>query len=337
MMRFSIVVPVYNGESYLLDCLASVGSQTFCDYEVVIIDDGSTDSSGCIADAFARLHKNVQVLHRDNEGPFLARRSAFGRCKGEYILCIDADDRLRENALERISACIDETDADVISFQFSRHEDFSTLDDESFLPEGVYMGADYRLFERAVCKGRANSLWGKAIRLCHIDMNAAYGALKDFRMGEDLFQLLPIVDSACSFARIEDVLYYYRTNDGSSTGNFKHSYIVDTARVANRLLDYGKRWEIEGEAMSGALRLYVNLSKMLADAVGTLGWDKAKKELYQEQAALLNLSPGVSESIGRLRPDHRALLKAVLACSLARVRFLTKASHIGRKVLGRSI
>lgn len=336
-MRFSVVVPVYNGESFLVDCLESVLRQTYDDYEVIIVDDGSADGSGCIADSFAEAHKNVQVLHCGNQGPFLARRSAFKRCMGDYILCLDADDKLRKNALERVSACIDESDADIISFRFSRHDDFSTADDEAFLPKGLYIGADYRLFERAVCTGRSNSLWGKAIRLCRIDMNAAYGALKDFRMGEDLYQLLPIVDSSCSFARIEDVLYYYRPNDGSSTGNFRHSYIADTERVAIRILDYGKRWGIEGEATNGAMKLYVGLTKMLADAVRTIGWDIAKKELEQERAALLNLSPDVSEFIGRLRPDYRALLRAVLSGSLVRVRFVTEASHIGRKVIGRSI
>lgn len=336
-MFFSVVIPVFNGEKYLRDCLESVLGQTFNGFEVIVVDDGSTDSSGAIADEFADAYRNVHVLHCQNQGPFLARRTGIGRCTGEYVVCVDADDKLREDALERVASCCDEANADIIAFRFSRNPDYSTKDDEAFLPEGVYEDDEYRLFERAVCAGLSNSLCGKAIRLCHIDVDAAYGALKSFRMGEDLFQLLPIVDSACSFVRLEDCLYYYRPNEASSTGNFKHTYIEDTERVAKRLLEYGERWGMADEAMGGVMRLYVGLSKMLADSAGALGKGSAKKELALEQATFTALSPSVAEAVDRLRPDYRALLRAVLAGNLTRLRLVTEASHLGRRVLGRSI
>lgn len=336
-MRFSVIIPVYNGEKYLRDCLESVMGQTYGDFETIIVDDGSTDGSGAIADDFAKRYENLRVLHCCNQGPFLARRAGIERCVGEYVVCVDADDKLRKDALERITACCDRTNADIIAFRFSRCLDYSAKDDEVFLPEGLYKEDEYRLFERAVCSGLTNNLCGKAIRLCHIDLGVTYEALKGFRMGEDLFQLLPVVDSAQSFACLEDILYYYRPNEASSTGNFKHAYIDDTERVAKRLLEYGERWEMVDEAMGGAMRLYVGLSKMLADSVSVLGKKSAKKELIQEQVALKGLSPSVIEVVNCLRPDYRVLLRAVLAGSLTRLRLVTEASHLGRRVLGRSV
>ena len=159
-MRFSIVVPVYNGEKYLPSCLETVAGQTCGDYELVIVDDGSTDGSGAIADRYAAGRGEVQVLHGENQGLLLARRRGLSHCRGEYVVFLDADDALRDDALEIISRCIDETGADIVSFRFSRCEDFSTKDDLAFLPEGYYGGEGYGLFEKAVCAGLSNSLWG---------------------------------------------------------------------------------------------------------------------------------------------------------------------------------
>lgn len=336
-MRFSIVVPVYNGERYLQECLESVARQTCGDYELVIVDDGSTDGSGAIADKFAGEREGVRVLHGENQGPLLARRRGLSHCRGEYVVFLDSDDVLCSDALEIISRSIDETGADIVSFRFSRHEDFSTKDDLSFLPEGVYAGCDYRLFEKAVCAGLSNSLWGKAIRLCRIDVDAAYGAYARLMLAEDLLQLLPIVDAAGSFARIEDVLYFYRPNEASSTAAFKHSYVDNTERVARRLLEYGGRWGMGDEAMDGALRLYVSLSKMLADSAPALGKDASRGELSQVRASLSGLSPDVPQGVRSMRADQRAILGSVLSGSLGRLRLVTEASHLGRKVFGRSI
>ena len=253
------------------------------------------------------------------------------------MVFLDADDALRDDALEIISRCIDETGADIVSFRFSRREDFSTKDDLAFLPEGFYGGEDYGLFEKAVCAGLSNSLCGKAIRLCRIDVDAAYGAYARLMLAEDLLQLLPIADAAGSFARIEDVLYFYRPNEASSTAAFKHSYIDNTERVARRLLKYGGRWGMGDEAMGGALRLYVSLSKMLADTVSALGKEASRGELAQVRASLSGLSPDVARGVGRMRADQRAILGSVLAGSLTRLRLVTEASHLGRRVLGRSI
>lgn len=336
-MRFSIVVPVYNGEKYLPSCLETVAGQTCGDYELVIVDDGSTDGSGVVADRYAAGRGEVRVLHGENQGLLLARRRGLSHCRGEYVVFLDADDALRDDALEIISRCIDETGADIVSFRFSRCEDFSTKDDLAFLPEGYYGGEGYGLFEKAVCAGLSNSLWGKAIRLCRIDVDAAYGEYARLMLAEDLLQLLPIADAAGSFARIEDVLYFYRPNEASSTAAFKHSYIDNTERVAKRLLKYGGRWGMGDEAMGGALRLYVSLSKMLADTASVLGKEASRGELAQVRASLSGLSPDVAQGVGRMRADQRAILGSVLAGSLTRLRLVTEASHLGRRVLGRSI
>lgn len=332
-MLFSVIIPVFNGDRYLKDCLDSLLRQTFNDYEVIVVDDGSSDKSGIIADAFASANNNINVIHCSNRGPYLARRLAISHANGEYAVFLDADDGLREDALEIISHCIDETSADIISFRYSSNIDFSTKDDESFLQPGLYVSSKFDLFKEAVCLGRSNSLWGKAIRIDCIDIDDDHDIYEHFLMAEDLFQLIPIVDRARSLLRLNDSLYYYRPNDSGSTSTYKHTYISDTARVADRLLVYGDRWGMKECAVTGALRLYVNLTKLLVDSISTLGIDCANEEFKLERVSLTELSPNIMTDIKHLRLDYRLLLTAVLLGNFNLVRFITWLSHKYRMFL----
>ena len=336
-MRFSVVVPVYNGEKYLLECLESVQMQTYRNHELLVIDDGSSDGSGAIAERFAAEHIGVRVTCNENLGPFAARRLGLSLSRGEYVVFLDADDVLRVDALETISRCIDNTGADIVAFQFSRRRDFSTRDGLNYLANGFYGDANYRQFKRVVCAGLSNSLWGKAIRLRCIDMSVFHGMRSRLMLAEDLLQLLPVTDAAHSFACIEEVLYFYRPNEGGSTASFKHGYISNTEFVASNLLEYGERWGMLDEATDGVFRLYVNLSKMLADSIQDLGMEAARSELAEASASLAGLMPDAGCKARRMRADQRVLLDALLASSLFRLWMVTEASHFGRRVLGHSI
>lgn len=88
----SIIVPVYNSEAYLTECIESVLNQTFTDFELILINDGSKDSSGLICDSYARTDHRVRVIHKTNEGVSAARNEGINLAKGEWILFIDSDD-----------------------------------------------------------------------------------------------------------------------------------------------------------------------------------------------------------------------------------------------------
>ena len=91
-MLFSIVVPVYNVELYIDECMKSLLGQSFKKFEIILVDDGSTDSSGKKCDYYASLDSRVKVIHKRNEGLLLARRTGLKECQGEYILHCDSDD-----------------------------------------------------------------------------------------------------------------------------------------------------------------------------------------------------------------------------------------------------
>lgn len=103
MEKISIIVPVYNAENTLGRCIDSVLEQTSRDYELVLVDDGSTDSSGVICDEYAAAHPTVYVYHIANQGVSHARNYGVSKSTGKYVTFVDADDFLAENALEILS------------------------------------------------------------------------------------------------------------------------------------------------------------------------------------------------------------------------------------------
>ena len=96
----SVIVPVYNVENYLPHCLESIQGQTFKDFEVLLIDDGSTDASGKICDKICSIDKRFNVIHQENQGYQTARNTGLGLVKGEYISFVDADDYIHPQMLD---------------------------------------------------------------------------------------------------------------------------------------------------------------------------------------------------------------------------------------------
>lgn len=115
----SIIIPVYNAERYLRKCLESITAQTYTDFEVLIVDDGSTDSSGAICDEFMQKDQRFRVLHKKNEGVSKARNKALELLKGEWFTFVDADDFLLENALQTYVSHISE-DVDMVAAHYQK-------------------------------------------------------------------------------------------------------------------------------------------------------------------------------------------------------------------------
>ena len=115
----SIIIPVYNAERYLRNCLESITAQTYTDFEVLIVDDGSTDSSGAICDEFMQKDQRFRVLHKKNEGVSKARNKALELLKGEWFTFVDADDFLLENALQTYVSHISE-DVDMVAAHYQK-------------------------------------------------------------------------------------------------------------------------------------------------------------------------------------------------------------------------
>lgn len=263
-VRFTVGIPVYNAEKYIFGSVLSVLEQTILPCEIIIFDDGSTDDSLKICNELANNNSIVRVFHSPNRGPFLVRRSIVQEAKGDYVIFLDSDDRLRRDALEYCLCIVDEHSPDIICFDYSFQEDFSRKENIISLEEGFYKGKSYSKEVRdAVCKGYLNQLCCKAIRRSLFDLEGSYEGCEHFRHSEDLFQLLPIVDRARSLYYKKEALYYYRRSSQSGTYHFSWSQVKDFDRTAKQLLFYGKKWRMTEAANQGSISQYCYLLKIL--------------------------------------------------------------------------
>lgn len=245
-LLISVIVPVYNAEPYLEECLKSLDGQTLNSFEVVLVDDGSSDKSPEICDRFAQLHKNAKVIHQKNQGVYLARRTGLRAVSDSstYILFLDADDCLRRDALDIIAKCLEETEADILTFNYSRStsENYQQgcLKIDGFEP-GFYKGGAYQEVYRVTCTGFFNSL-SKVFNIRLLQEQMIDDSFSPIRHGEDLLQILPLVDKAKSLIYIDEVLYFYRLNSLSESAIFRETQLSDLDYLFRHLSIYAKKW-----------------------------------------------------------------------------------------------
>lgn len=160
-MRLSIIVPVYNVENYLDECISSLFNQglSTCDFEVLLIDDGSTDSSLSIANKWAGIHNNIRVLHQDNKGQAVARNLGLDSASGKNIMFVDADDYLLPKNLYRLLQIMEQNELDAVIYNFREQKSDGTtitLGIQNVIYDHVYSGEEvvlkYFVFG-SMCRG----------------------------------------------------------------------------------------------------------------------------------------------------------------------------------------
>ena len=124
--RFSIIIPVYNTEEYLQECITSVLGQNFANYEIILVNDGSTDRSPEKCDEYAAKYANISVIHQKNKGPSAARNKGVQCAQGEYLLFLDSDDRYcNTELLHKIDICAE--DSDIVAFNHIEAPDYEAV------------------------------------------------------------------------------------------------------------------------------------------------------------------------------------------------------------------
>ena len=120
----SVIVPVYNVEPYLRECIESILGQTYRDFELILVNDGSTDDSGTICDEYAAQDTRIRVLHQKNSGVSVARNVGLDSVQGEYITFVDSDDRVSKDYLAYLNDLIQIECADIACCDFLQNQEF---------------------------------------------------------------------------------------------------------------------------------------------------------------------------------------------------------------------
>ncbi|MBP5416507.1 MAG: glycosyltransferase family 2 protein [Clostridiales bacterium] len=232
----SVIVPVYNVEPYLKKCIDSILNQTYHDFEVILIDDGSKDGSGMICDKYAIKDDRVRVFHTENRGLSAARNRGLIEARGDTVCFVDSDDWIEPNFLQEMWMKMNEMAADVCICGYSL-ENATTQKDIHFERE-YYTGNDAL---RALIKGRINThAWNKLYRravFCnslHNDGNISRNTdnmllFPEGKNFEDYYIMHKILSNAREVIVLEESLYHYRIRMDSITKNYSAKNLIDYA------------------------------------------------------------------------------------------------------------
>jgi glycosyltransferase involved in cell wall biosynthesis len=246
-IKFSVLVPVYNAEKFLDECIKSVLGQTYQNFELILVDDGSTDRSGVICDKYALENSRIKVVHKENQGLVLARRDGIKRSTGDYLMFLDSDDCYREDALELICKSIKKTECDLVLFNVSKKEGFVNKDWSFGFFDGQVFTKENKeiIYKKVITSSVLNNLSLKAVKKCVVDVEKDYSDFSFVTSGEDLLQSLPIIDKAEKIVYIDEALYFYRQHQESMVHNFNCKSFFSIKAVYEVLTEYIKKWKKE--------------------------------------------------------------------------------------------
>lgn len=240
----SIIVPVFNVEKYILECVESIIRQGYKNIQIILVDDGSTDKSGELCDQCALQDIRIEVIHQQNKGLVLARKSGLEKAKGDYIGFVDGDDYIAPEMYGALLKKIVEYDADFVHSGFVQEGkkilNFrpgvigfnSRKDREKFIQQEVF----------SFPNGISPSIWSKLfkaefIRECYsrVPNNAQYG--------EDLINLCICLERCGKFVLLGEAYYYYRHREDSLTNEIGEKSIRNLFRYYANICDVIRRYD----------------------------------------------------------------------------------------------
>lgn len=221
MPSVSVVIPFYNIEQHLRQCLDSVGGQTLRDIEIICVDDGSTDGSHAILEEYAAKDSRFRVLTQQNSGPGVARNTGMAQARGEYLVFLDSDDWFEANFLEKMVCHAEETKADIT---ICRAVEFDT-DTGLELPSEWMLKTEYlqsnvfspREIAEHIFQFTYGMPWDKLYRRSYLHKIGIN--FPDLKNSEDLAFVFPTLVSAERIAVTEEIFIHHRVHRKTSVSN----------------------------------------------------------------------------------------------------------------------
>ena len=249
--EFSIIVPVYNTEKYLNECIDSVINQIYKNWELILVDDGSTDKSPYICDRYMSLDDRIKTFHKANEGQMSTRIFGMKHATGKYCMCLDSDDYISEKLLDRLHIVLKKEKYDLIEWNI---EEFgiSNYKGHFSLKSGETLSREE--FLESVIREEDHSLCNKLIRTELLNAENYDNVNKKVRLAEDYMQLIPVICNIKSAYYIDESLYFYRREGNSvSYSNdyvkklmdymYTSTYVTKCLKEHDLYYEYIARWE----------------------------------------------------------------------------------------------
>lgn len=284
-MKFSVIIPAYNAEKNLVNCIESVLKQTYTDFEVIIINDGSIDATPTISDNFSQKDSRVRTLHQVNQGVASARRNGIDEAKGNVCIFLDSDDFWEENLLMSINKYIDTHDIVMFNSKLTNNEGIVITTREPIFPDkSVFYANKFEEISHKLASGTTlNNLWSLAFRK-NIYKKVPYPDFHEIRHGEDLLEVLTLLSNADSLIYINEYLYNYRDTEGSITNTFDINTYRDINLVRTEVLNFIVN---QDDNTTELIRIFYKkylevMINYVQDLFGTNEGKKVKKEIIQK-------------------------------------------------------
>ena len=225
MEKVSVIIPVYNAEKFLYDCLESVRKQTYRNIEVIMINDGSTDSSGSICRFFCETDSRFKLLDRDNEGVCSARNLGIKMSLGNLISFVDADDTIEEHFIQSLYEKLKNGDADIAqcNFAVNKVKEFKDWTDQTFMGNEIMS---------AFLNGKISNRIMNKLFVRSVVQDVLFP--KERNIKEDAYWMAKVLDRSRKFISVSEAMYNYRIVENSLSHN-KVSEFEECGRYRNDL------------------------------------------------------------------------------------------------------
>lgn len=275
--KISIVIPVYNSAKYLRECLDSICNQSFADWEIVAVDDGSPDESPAILEEYAARDRRIRVIHKPNGGVSAARNDGLEAAVGEYVLFVDSDDWLELNALQTYVDAISKKNVDVVitdywtwnedgsekSFSFFARE-FLTEDKSVILDvQRTVLYRGYSPYPSPNCGYMFSALWSKLIRRELLIENGIRFS-RTLKLYEDGLVALQVFQHAKMVCYKKVATYHYRILNNSLCHINELKLVTDCSDILNEIQTFLDRHDVEENLLPAFLSRALFLTKKMA-------------------------------------------------------------------------
>lgn len=223
---FSVILPIYNVATYLERCIQSVLSQDFSDYEMILVDDGSTDSSGQICDEYASKYDHIRVIHKENGGLSSARNAGMDIACGEYIWWIDSDDWADKQSLPVLYNAVKEEEPDIVKFNHIRVSDTETVVLSSAVPGNYMHRGEIDVLLKQAFKETSKfvlSAWSHVYKREFLQQKGLRFVSERQIGSEDYCFSLQAMLVAAKIVILKDALYFYELRIGSLSQRYKEN------------------------------------------------------------------------------------------------------------------
>ena len=240
----SIIVPIYNVEKYVSECIESIVSQTYKNLQIILVDDGSTDQSGIICDKYAALDGRIKVIHKINGGLVAARKCGLDASTGEYIGFVDGDDSIEPEMYESLLNEMQISKADFVHSGFMQQKERKIPFSKSVIK---LLGSEdkERLIKTAIFGSEsylAPSIWSKLFKSELIKYS--YNQVPDnAQYGEDLISLCACIANCNRISLLEEAYYHYRYRDNSISNGKEFSSLENLFRYYDNICGILKNYE----------------------------------------------------------------------------------------------